>query len=111
MTKHDEIALLDSTIKAFGPHSYLGPWLLAHRDILESQIVSDLAPDIMMPAQAVNQAREIRVAALAEAVAIMEQARADAKKLEDVAHARAADARQALRAAIARIAKSAEYMS
>ena len=46
MTKDAEIALLDSVIKAFGVHSYIGPWLAHNRERIVSNIRNDFPPGL-----------------------------------------------------------------
>jgi DNA repair ATPase RecN len=74
MDKTQEIELLDKTIRAFGPNSYLGPWLAENRMLLIDQIQSDFSPNAMMPAQARREAQRI-----------IDTAHADAQKVRDCA--------------------------
>lgn len=89
MTKTEEIALLDKTIKAFGPYSYLGPWLTEVRGALVACIQNDLPPDALLPTAAREQGRlivahaetdagSIRKAAETYATSVREQAQKDA---------------------------------
>lgn len=71
MTKAQEIALLDKTIAAFGPHSYLGPWLAENRASIIADINNDFQPMCLMPG-----------AARAEAAKLLADAKADADKLK-----------------------------
>jgi len=83
MTKPTELELLDRTIAAFGPNSYLGPWLAEVRDELRQTILADLTPRPRLPREA-----------YAEAVRTMTEANAAADEIRARAIEAAATIRQ-----------------
>ena len=58
MTKAEEIALLDWTIKRFGEDSYVGPWLKVHREDIVRCIENDFPVDVIMTSYALKVAWE-----------------------------------------------------
>lgn len=103
MTKTNEIALLDTAIKSFGPHSYLGPWLADIRHGLVADITNDLTPHAPLP----NAARAEALAMLTEATAEATRIRTEATAWATAEKARAREAadriRQDARASLQRI--------
>jgi cell division septum initiation protein DivIVA len=105
MTKTEEIKVLDQAIKEFGPHSYLGPWLMENRAQIVANITSDWTPNPILPGEANRQAREIIEHAQNEAKRIVNSAKAEAEKLEVAAHREASSIRQRARFALENILK------
>lgn len=103
MTKTDEIALLTSTIAAFGPHSYLGPWLSDYRLELEADIRLDLPVSVASPARARREAAGILEAAKLEAADIRQRATEQAKSELEASRKECSELRAQCRQAIARI--------
>lgn len=83
MTKTDEIALLQKTIRAFGPASYLGPWLKEYEPCILGSIINDLPVDIPLPADARREGEEILSAARDEAARIVAAAETRARDIEE----------------------------
>ena len=94
MTKDAEIALLDKTIAAFGPESYLGPWLAEYRGQLIQDIRADHPPSAPLPSAAYQEGRWLVETAKADAETIRAQARQSAIDTET----RAAESVQRYRA-------------
>lgn len=63
MNKTHEIVQLDKVIKQFGPDSYVGPWLEAHRGEIVYAIINDLPIDTV-----INRENHDAEAALSKAV-------------------------------------------
>lgn len=103
MTKDTEIKLLDGMISNFGRQSYLGPWLMEHRDQIVANITSDWTPNPLMPGEANRQAREIVENAKQEAKRIKDAALLDAHKIKEAASKEADEARKQVRLSIERI--------
>jgi hypothetical protein len=74
MTKAHEVALLDQMIAAFGPNSYLGPWLAENRASIVADIASDNPVDVILPSEAKRMAHDIIAEADARAKAIIDAA-------------------------------------
>ena len=104
MTKAAEIKLLDDTIKRFGPHSYLGPWLAEIRDELVADINNDLTPTAMLPRAARQYAAGFMETTKAEAQKLRDAADAYAKGEREKAYKDAADIRRAARLELERLA-------
>jgi len=105
MTKQQEIELLDKTIAAFGPQSYLGPWLAENRGAIVADITADLPLDrIVMPSEAMRLALELRAPGKAEHDAMIERARIAAKQMADAIENRVSEYRDNARRQLERIA-------
>jgi cell division septum initiation protein DivIVA len=83
ITKAQELAILDDAIQAFGPHSYLGPWLSSVRAEVESNLRADYVPT-MLPSEALTAARAILATAEQQAAGIIDKAATDAERLRAV---------------------------
>jgi cell division septum initiation protein DivIVA len=83
ITKAQELAILDDAIQAFGPHSYLGPWLASVRAEVESSLRADYLPELL-PSQALATARAILATAEQQAAAIIDKAATDAERLRAI---------------------------
>lgn len=86
MTKTDEIALLDATIKRFGEQSYLGPWLAEIRQDLVADISNDVSPTPLLPSKARTHARLIVEKAERDAAETRKKADEYEIKVRDDAH-------------------------
>ena len=81
-TKAAEIAWLKNAIATLGPHSYLGPWLSEYYAAIVCDMQTDWTPTAPFPSQARREAQETIAAAKAEAIAILDDARAKATRIE-----------------------------
>jgi HAMP domain-containing protein len=70
-------------IAAFGPDSYLGPWLKENRDAIATDIRNDHPVDLMLPAAAYRRGQETLAQAQALANQIIESAEKSRQKLID----------------------------
>jgi multidrug efflux pump subunit AcrA (membrane-fusion protein) len=97
MTKAEELAILDGTIRALGEWSYLGPWLESVRAEVARDVTSDRIP-LALPSETQLAARAILAEAEARGVQLLDYAQADAARTRAVA---VEDARRAREDAVA----------
>ncbi len=83
MTKADELKRLDKFIASLGPNTYLGAWLAYCRSSVERDILSDLHPTPMLPAEAVRLAQSIVKDAEDKAHRLVASAEQDAARRRD----------------------------
>lgn len=105
MTKQQELALLEETISAFGPASYLGPWLSAHREQIASDIRADVEPAIATPGECYRIAAAIVTDAQQQAARITSEAEQHAAHMRAEAQRQITEQRQRARLHIERIAR------
>ena len=110
MMKADEIHLLDKTIKAFGPHSYLGPWLAENRMNLVDTIHQDMPIVMTMPNEARREAAGLLAEAQRRGAEIVAAADATAKTIQAEAQRKADVIREAARRDLFHAAKQLELL-
>lgn len=67
MTKNQELQILDTAIAALGRDSYLGPWLAEVRAEVVSLISSDILPESVTIASAVERGNQLIARAKSDA--------------------------------------------
>jgi len=106
MFKADEVGLLDKTIKAFGPHSYIGPWLADYRLEIVRAIGDDVPIAVPMPNEAKREALDILALARGEAKKLVDEARATATRELEAAYTKVSETRRRAAAELERLART-----
>ena len=94
MTKAAEIELLKKTIAAFGPNSYIGPWLAECHDQIVADINNDVMVDVGFPSAARKAAFDILAQARDERDRILQLARDAAQQMDGAARQQAERTRE-----------------
>ncbi len=87
LSKAAEVSLLRQLSAAFGPNSYIGPWLADVVANVEADIANDLppSPTLSEARQLQHEARQILAAAHKDAECVRNAAYDDAKKIRAAA--------------------------